>query len=70
MKYYDEDQMGEIREALEKEILRWPRVTPQQMMGCQMKMQTRYAISEHVDVDKFCVSLITQNLRYKGQDIA
>ncbi len=26
--------MGEIREVLEKEILRWPRVTAKQMMGC------------------------------------
>ena len=34
MKYYDEDQMGEIREALEKQILRWHGVTTKQMMGC------------------------------------
>lgn len=34
MKYYDEDKMREIREALEKEIMRWPRVTAKQMMGC------------------------------------
>ena len=34
MKYYDEVQTGEIRKALEKEILRWPGVTSRQMMGC------------------------------------
>lgn len=34
MKYCDEEQTGEIRKALEKEILRWPSVTSRQMMGC------------------------------------
>ena len=34
MKYYDEDKMREIRDALEKEIMRWPGVTAKQMMGC------------------------------------
>ena len=34
MKFYDEEQMSDVREALEKVILRWPRVTAKQMMGC------------------------------------
>ncbi len=34
MKYYDEDKMREIREALEKGILRWPGVASREMMGC------------------------------------
>lgn len=34
MKYYDEEQMREIRKALEREILRWPGVSAKEMMGC------------------------------------
>ncbi len=34
MKYYDEEKTGKIREALEGEILKWPRVTGKAMMGC------------------------------------
>ena len=34
MKYYDEEQMGRIRKALEDEILQWSDVTPKEMMGC------------------------------------
>jgi hypothetical protein len=34
MKFYDEEQMAEVREALEKEILRWPKVAAKEMMGC------------------------------------
>lgn len=34
MKFYDEIQTGEIRKALEKEILKWPGVTSKEMMGC------------------------------------
>ena len=34
MKYYDEDKMREVREAFEKEVMRWPGVTAKQMMGC------------------------------------
>ena len=34
MKYYDETQMGEIREALEAEILPWHGVSSKEMMGC------------------------------------
>lgn len=34
MKYYDEEQTGEIRRALEKGILSWPRVSKKEMMGC------------------------------------
>jgi hypothetical protein len=34
MKYFDENKMGEIRKALEKEVLRWPGVSVKEMMGC------------------------------------
>jgi hypothetical protein len=34
MKYYDEQQTGRVRKALEWEILRWPGVTAKPMMGC------------------------------------
>lgn len=34
MKFYDEKVMGEIRHALEDEVLRWPGVTTREMMGC------------------------------------
>ncbi len=34
MKYYDEEQMTEIRKALEKEIMQWPDVKSKEMMGC------------------------------------
>ena len=34
MKYYDEEQMADIREALERQILGWPEVTTKEMMGC------------------------------------
>jgi len=32
MKYFDTEKMGQIRDALEKEILQWPGVS--EMMGC------------------------------------
>ncbi len=34
MKFYEEEQMYEVREALEREILRWPEVSMREMMGC------------------------------------
>ena len=34
MKFYDEDKMVKVRETLEKEVLRWPKVTTKEMMGC------------------------------------
>jgi hypothetical protein len=34
MKFYDEQRMQAIREALEATILRWPGVTSKPMMGC------------------------------------
>ncbi len=34
MKYYDEGKMRGIREALEKDIMKWPGVARKQMMGC------------------------------------
>ena len=34
MKYYDEEQMGGVRETLEEEIMKWPGVASKQMMGC------------------------------------
>ncbi len=33
MKYYDEEQTVQIRQALEKEILQWPGVTAKKMFG-------------------------------------
>jgi hypothetical protein len=34
MKYYDTEKMREIRDELEKEILKWPGVSSREMMGC------------------------------------
>lgn len=34
MKYYDEDQMRDVRKALEADIIKWPGVTSKEMMGC------------------------------------
>ncbi len=34
MKYYDEEQMVEIRNTFEKEVLKWKGVTSRPMMGC------------------------------------
>jgi len=34
MKYFDTEKMGQIRDALEKEILQWPGVSRSEMMGC------------------------------------
>ena len=34
MKYYDAEKMREIRDELDKEILKWPGVTSREMMGC------------------------------------
>lgn len=34
MKYYDDQQTGSVRKALEQEILGWPGVTAKPMMGC------------------------------------
>jgi len=34
MKWYIEEETKELREALEKEILKWPKVTSRKMMGC------------------------------------
>lgn len=34
MKYYDEEQMSQIRKTLESEITKWPDVTSKEMMGC------------------------------------
>ena len=34
MKFYDEEKTGEVRRALEGEILKWPGVTRKEMMGC------------------------------------
>jgi len=34
LKYYSEDEMKDIREAVDKEILNWPKVTTKKMFGC------------------------------------
>jgi len=34
MKYYDDQQTGSLRKALEQEILGWPGVAAKPMMGC------------------------------------
>jgi hypothetical protein len=34
MKYYSEDDMRDLREALEKTVLEWPKVTTKKMFGC------------------------------------
>jgi hypothetical protein len=34
MKYYDTEKMRQIRDELEKEILKWPGVTSREMMEC------------------------------------
>ena len=34
MKYFDTEKMGQIRDALETEILKWPGVSRSEMMGC------------------------------------
>ena len=34
MKYYNEDKMKDTRIALEEEVLKWPRVSTKEMMGC------------------------------------
>ena len=34
MKYFDTEKMREIRDELEKEILKWPGVSSREMMGC------------------------------------
>jgi len=34
MKYYDEQQTGSVRKALEQEVLGWPGVTSKPKMGC------------------------------------
>ena len=34
MKYYDEQQTGSVRKALEQEVLGWPGVAAKPMMGC------------------------------------
>jgi len=34
MKYYSEDEMKELRLALEDEVLKWPSVKPTKMFGC------------------------------------
>ncbi len=34
MKFYDEEQMRDLRETLEKSVLKWPGVLPKEMMGC------------------------------------
>ena len=34
MKYFDKEKMGQIRDELEKEILKWPGVSSREMMGC------------------------------------
>jgi len=34
MQYYDEEQAGALRAALEKKILEWPQVDTRRMFGC------------------------------------
>jgi len=34
VKFYDEKEMGKVREALERTVLRWRGVTTREMMGC------------------------------------
>ncbi len=34
MKYYDEEQMRDVRKALEANVLEWPGVIRKEMMGC------------------------------------
>lgn len=34
MKYFDTEKMREIRDELDKEILKWPGVSSREMMGC------------------------------------
>jgi len=34
MKYYDENKSGDLRRALEKEIMDWPNVSTKKMFGC------------------------------------
>jgi len=34
MKYFDTEKMREIREELDREILKWPGVSSREMMGC------------------------------------
>ena len=34
MKYYSEEKMKDLRQALEKEVLNWENVTPKKMFGC------------------------------------
>lgn len=34
MKYYDDEQMRDIRETLEADIMKWPGVVSKEMMGC------------------------------------
>ncbi len=34
MKYYSEEETGELRRAFESEIVRWPRVDSRKMFGC------------------------------------
>ncbi|UCH01466.1 MAG: TfoX/Sxy family protein [Candidatus Bathyarchaeota archaeon] len=34
MEWYNEEETKELRESVEKEILRWPQVTSKKMFGC------------------------------------
>jgi predicted DNA-binding protein (MmcQ/YjbR family) len=34
MKYYSEEDAGDIRQTLEKDVLKWPKVTTKKMFGC------------------------------------
>jgi hypothetical protein len=34
MKWYIEEETKELRETLEKEVFKWPKVTSKRMMGC------------------------------------
>lgn len=34
MKYFDAEKMREVREELDREILKWPGVSSREMMGC------------------------------------
>jgi hypothetical protein len=45
MKYFDTEKMGQIRDELEKEILRWPGVSSREMMGCLCYLHDRNMIA-------------------------
>jgi hypothetical protein len=67
MKYYDEEQMSEIRKALENEIMNWPGVKSKEMMGCLCYFHGKKFFAWLV-TNGIVLPKLTENDRRKLQD--